>query len=303
MAETDPLRRLQQVDGLRDPVLIAAFVRKNGVNSTAAAALRHRIQMHSLEAIAELDAQPFFDFTQSRPQVRLTGGARSIDWPENRIYLERGSEGARDALVISGIEPHLHWRGFSEALLEFIAAQGVRSALIVRSFPAIVPHTRPALLRLTTGSAQLAEALGLPALDPSYEGPIDFGEVLASAVAADGGASGGVTALVPNYLGVVPNPMAVLELTRVLDQLLGTHTGPGDFERMAARVRAQADEQVARSPEVRDAVHEMEEQYEAMAALGHSDTGASDLPSADDLLGDVERFLASDGDDPPAPTP
>ena len=300
MVGTEWLRQLRRVEGLRDPVLLAAFVRKNGVNTTAAAALRHRIRVHDLEAIAEFDPQPFFDFTQSRPQVRVSGRERSIDWPENRVHLERGAKGDRDALVISGVEPHLHWRGFSEALLEFASSHRVRWALIVRSFPATVPHTRPVLLRLTTASEQLSDALGLPALRPSYEGPIDIGEVVASAVAGEGGASGGITALVPNYLGVVPNPMAVLEVTSVLDRLMGTQTTPGEFEQAATNVRAQADEQMEQSSEVREAVHQMEEQYESMAGMGSAsddDAGASDLPSADELLGDVERSLANEGDD------
>ena len=124
-----------------------------------------------------------------------------------------------------------------------------------------------------------------------------------TALAAEGGASGGVTALVPNYLGVVPNPMAVLEVTRVLDRLIGTRTASGDFEQAASSVRVQADQQMEQSPEVRDAVREMEEQYESMAAMGREDddAGASDLPLADDLLGDVERFLANEGENSPAP--
>ncbi len=298
MVGIEPLRRLQDVEGLRDPVLVVAFVRKNGVNSTAAAALRHRIATHDSAAVAEFDPQPFFDFTQSRPQVRVSGEERTIDWPENRVHLERGTDGGRDALVISGVEPHLRWRDFSAALLEFASSHGVRSVVVVRSFPATVPHTRPALLRLTTASEPLAEALGLPALRPSYEGPIDIGEVIATELVGEDRASGGITALVPNYLGVVPNPMAVLEVTRVLDRLLGAQTAPGDFDEAVARVREQADEQMEQSPEVRDAVRQMEEQYESMPGMDRAaDDDASDLPSADDLLGDVERFLANGGGD------
>ena len=114
------------------------------------------------------------------------------------------------------------------------------------------------------------------------------------------GTSGGVTALVPNYLGVAPNPMAVIALTRALDRMLGVSTGVADYEEAAANVRAQADEQMARSSEVRDAVRAMEEQYESMAGTlqgGRGDEGSSDLPSADELLGDVERFLASESDE------
>jgi hypothetical protein len=297
---SESLRRLEDLEAVRDPVLVASFVRKNGVNTTAAASLAHRIRVHSARPVAEFDAQPFFDFTQSRPQVRMEGERRRIDWPQNRVHLERGAEGGRDAFIIAGIEPHLHWRGFSEALREFASSHGVQSALILRSMPATVPHTRPALLRLTTRNEALAGELGLTPLQPSYEGPIDIGEVLLTDLAGAGSASAGVTALVPNYLGVVPNPMAVVELTRVLDRLLHTHTETGDFEEAAANVRAQADEQMEHSPEVRDAVRGMEEQYESLAGLtqdAEADAGASELPSADELLGDVERFLANEADD------
>lgn len=294
MTDGGPLRTLEDFGALRDPVLVAAFVRKNGVNTTAAAALAHRIRAHDLPAVAEFDPQPFFDFTQTRPRTLYRDGERVLEWPRNRVHLERAGEGGRDALIVSGVEPHLRWGGFRDALGAFAAEHGVRSALIVRSFPAAVPHTRPVLVRLTTMNERLAEGLGLPPLRPAYEGPIDVGEVVASALAD--GASAGATAFVPNYLGVVPNPLAVLELTKALDRLLRVRTPAREFEDAAGRALARAEEQMAESSEVREAVRAMEEQYEALAAGGE---GAEALPSADELLDDVERFLASEGDASP----
>lgn len=296
MAESEILRRLEDVGTLHKPLLVASFVRKNGINTTAAAALMHRIRSHDLQPIAQFDPEQFFDFTQSRPQVRNEGDTRVIEFPRNRVHLERATEGGRDALIVSGIEPHLRWRHFSEELTNFARSFDVEAVLILRSFPANVPHTRPVLLRLTTTSEELSGELGLPQLQPSYEGPIDIGEVVASELAASGVAIGGMTVLVPNYLGVVPNPMAVLGVTRTLDRLIGAETPTGQYEEAADNVRAQADEQMQASAEVREAVEAMEEQYESIAgAAGEED---SDLPSVSDLLEDVERFLSNEGDRP-----
>ena len=296
MAESEVLRRLEDVGTLHKPLLVASFVRKNGINTTAAASLMHRIRSHDLQPIAQFEAQPFFDFTQSRPQVRNEGEERIIEWPRNRVHLERAADGGRDALIVSGIEPHLRWQHFSRELSAFALSLGVESVLILRSFPASVPHTRPVLLRLTTTSAELSGELGLPQLQPSYEGPIDIGEVIANQLSAGGVSIGGMTALVPNYLGVVPNPMAVLGITRTLDRLLGAETPMGDYEEASANVRAQADEQMQVSGEVRDAVEAMEEQYESIA--GADSDADSELPSVSDILEDVERFLSNEGDTP-----
>jgi hypothetical protein len=294
VAESGLLRPLEDVGTLHKPLLVASFVRKNGVNTTAAASLMHRIRAHELQPIAQFDPEPYFDFTQSRPQVRNEGSERVIDFPRNRVHLERGGEGARDALIVSGIEPHLRWQHFSRQLAAFAESLGVESVLILRSFPASVPHTRPVLLRLTTTSEELASELGLNQLQPSYEGPIDIGEVVATELATTGVTIGGMTTLVPNYLGVVPNPMAVLGVTRTLDRLLGVETPSGEYEEAAASVRAQADEQMDVSAEVRDAVRSMEEQYESIA--GEAGAGDSELPPVSDILEDVERFFSNDDD-------
>ncbi|MXZ45951.1 MAG: PAC2 family protein [Chloroflexi bacterium] len=296
MTESEVLRQLEDVGTLHKPLLVASFVRKNGINTTAAAALMHRIRSHDLQPIAQFDPERFFDFTQSRPQVRTEGDERVIEFPRNRVHLEPASEGGRDALIVSGIEPHLRWRHFSAELTAFARSLDVEAVLILRSFPANVPHTRPVLLRLTTTSEELSGELGLPQLQPSYEGPIDIGEVVASELAESGVAIGGMTVLVPNYLGVVPNPMAVLGVTRTLDRLIGAETPTGQYEEAAENVRAQADEQMQVSAEVREAVEAMEEQYESIAGAAGEDD--SELPSAGDLLEDVERFLSNEGDRP-----
>jgi len=67
----------------------------------------------------------------------------------------------------------------------------------------------------------------------------------------------------------------------------------------ADELRGRADEEMTNSEEFRDAIQEMERNYENMASdftgAGASATAATEesdeLPSSDDILRDVERFL------------
>ena len=49
--------------GLRDQIMLAAFVRKSGHGTTAAASLAHLANVHDGQLIAEIDPEHFFDFT------------------------------------------------------------------------------------------------------------------------------------------------------------------------------------------------------------------------------------------------
>ena len=296
--DPSPLRALEELHGLRDPLLIATFVRRNGFNSTAAAALAQFGVTHNAKPVAEIEADPFYDFSVMPPSVRRVDDRRVLDWPTNEVRLV--SEGSlRDVLLIAGVEPHLRWQAFAAALNGYCAGQGVKDLLVLRSWPAAVPHTRPIVQRLTAaGGATFAAELGLKSIDTQYEGPVDFGGLLSTLHAGAGGENAGLTVVVPNYLGVVPNPFALLSLVASLDRLAGTETPLPPVEAAADQLRARATEEMAKNDELREAVSTLEQNYEAIVAQLTGEAATDELPSSADLLADVERFLRG-GDDPP----
>ncbi len=298
MAEPSPLRitdAMTEAGELRQPLLIASFVRRNGFNSTAVATLSEFARHHEAKLVAEMEADQFYDFSVTPPAVRTEGDRRVIEWPKNEIVLVRAPESLRDVLVLTGIEPHLRWPAFSEALHGFLRDFSIEELLVLRTWPGAVPHTRPAMLRLTTTSEKLAGELGLPALENNYRGPVDLAGLVSSLYGNEGGVTGGLTAVVPNYLGVVPNPFAMLALTEVLDRVAGSETPLDDIKVTADELRTRADEEMRNSEEFRDAVEEMERSYESVAGsftgAGAADEQSDELPSSDDILRDVERFL------------
>jgi hypothetical protein len=106
---------------------------------------------------------------------------------------------------------------------------------------------------------------------------------------------GGLSAIVPNYLGVVPNPFAMLALVEAYDRLCQMQTEVEGIRQLAEQVRVRADESINESTELADAIRQMEEQYEAMAeaagSVGLGEGGEDALPSTSELLRDVEDFL------------
>jgi hypothetical protein len=169
---------------------------------------------------------------------------------------------------------------------------GARQLVVVYSWPGSLPHTRPILLQLTTEDSDLARGLSLPARALEYVGPVDFGTTLRGVESAI--QAGGLSAIVPNYLGVVPNPFAMLELIEAYDRLCNLQTDVEPIRELAEQVRAKADESFADSTELADAIRQMEEQYDAITGdePGNVEAGSEDgLPSSSDLLGDVDAFL------------
>ena len=274
--------------------MLASFVRRNGFNTTAVTSLSRFAKFHDAEVIATIAPEDFYDFSVTPPVVSSEDGKRLIEWPKNEILLIQSDNFTRDILVMTGVEPHLKWPTFSDVLHNFIEQQSIRDLLVIRTWPGAVPHTRPVLIRLTTKYKELAQALDLPDIDNDYSGPVDIGGVLSSLQMNAGGHTGGLTAVVPNYLGVVPNPLVVLALVEIFDRLVGTKTTLSEFESAADDLKTRADQEMASSEEFRRALEEMEASYEEVINnfTGRINTD-DDLPSSDDILRDVEKFLRS----------
>jgi len=291
---TDAFQRMRS---LRDPIMLASFVRRNGFNTTAVTSLNRFAKFHDAEVIATMNPEDFYDFSVTPPVVSSKDGKRLIEWPKNEILLIQSDNFTRDVLVMTGVEPHLKWPTFSNALHNFLEQQSIRDLLVVRTWPGAVPHTRPVLIRLTTKYKELAHILDLPDIDNDYNGPVDIGGVLSSVQMNAGGHTGGITAVVPNYLGVVPNPLVVLALVEIFDRIADTKTNLSDFESAANDLKLRADQEMSNSEEFHRALEEMEASYEEVINnfTGRNDTDSTDddLPSSDDILRDVEKFLRS----------
>jgi predicted ATP-grasp superfamily ATP-dependent carboligase len=96
---------------------------------------------------------------------------------------------------------------------------------------------------------------------------------------------------VPHYVAAVPNPKAALALLRRLEALTGVAIDASELEEETASYEEQVGRAVAANPEIEELVGRIEaEQSEEEAP----DTG--ELPSADTIARDFQRFLRQRGD-------
>jgi hypothetical protein len=71
---------------LQAPVVIAAFEGWNDAGDAASTAARYLVDRWDLDRVADVDPEEFYDFTSTRPEVRLDDdGLREIIWPATEI--------------------------------------------------------------------------------------------------------------------------------------------------------------------------------------------------------------------------
>lgn len=263
---------------LHDPVLIMAFEGWSDAGDAASTALRWLRDRWAPEPLAEIDGEEFYDFTSARPHVRLADGVtRTIDWPY--IELTWGNDAGRDVITMIGTEPQLRWKTFAREVLGIAEALGVELVLSMGALITDVPHTKPINVIGTSTDPDLVQRFGLQR--SGYEGPTGILAVLHDALGTAGLPSASMWAPVPSYVPGAPSPKAALALVKRTGSLLNVGLVTTDLEIASAAYERQVSDVVANDDEMTEYVANLERHYDAERAV----------PSGDELVAEVERFL------------
>jgi proteasome assembly chaperone (PAC2) family protein len=270
-------------------VLVCAFRGWNDAAASASTALATVAGSLGAEPLASIDPEEFFDFQASRPTIRLSEGqTREIDWPSNRLLTAPAPTAERDLVLLDGTEPNLRWRAFSEAIAE--GAERLRVEIIVTlgALIADVAHTLPVPITGLASSEKLVHDLDFES--SSYEGPTGIVGVLHDACRRRGIESVSLWAAVPHYVAAVPNPKAALALLRRLEGLTGIAFDATELESETERFEEQVQRAVTSNPEIEELVQRLEEEQAERLE-------SEDLPSADAIANEFQRFLRQRGVD------
>src|SRR5438093_13436721 len=95
---------------LRRPVLIAAFEGWSDAGDGASTAARYLADAWNARQFATIDPEEFYDFSETRPLVRLTEGmARRIDWPAPELAAAAPPGSGRDIVLRPAPDPEPQW--------------------------------------------------------------------------------------------------------------------------------------------------------------------------------------------------
>jgi len=266
---------------LQDSVVIAAFEGWNDAGDAASTAVRYLIERWEATRVATVDPEEFYDFTSTRPQVRLDeDGLRQIDWPSTEIFTANLPSSAQDAVIIVGTEPQLRWRTYTDELTQVARSQNAHLCITLGALLAEVPHTRPTTVVGTAYEPDLVAGLDL---QPStYEGPTGIVGVLHDTWRRAGLRSASLWATVPSYVPGAPSPKAALALIERTATMLETSVLTTDLEIAAAAYERQVSELVDADEETSTYVAALEERHDVTPAV---------LPSAETIGEEIERFL------------
>ena len=276
---------------LRNPIMLVSFEGWNDASEVATWTARFLVRQWAAPKLAEVDPEDFYVFTDTRPQVRISGeNQRVIDWPSNAFYYHQDPQGDRDYVVLVGIEPNLKWNTFVDSMMEVIQKAGVSVVLTLGGLLAPVAHTQPPRLTGTATDPDLLDHLQETGVTTSrYEGPTGIVGVLNSALLKAGIPTASLWGNVPHYLSARPNIKVSLAMLRQLNRVFHLDMDLRRVERQASRFEAQVNEAVAGNAEITAYVQKLEE---AIGRSGEEDTTPpTELPSGEAVVRELEEFL------------
>jgi hypothetical protein len=266
---------------LAAPVLVAAM--DGWVDAGTAATLAADQLAGDGEVVATFDGDALFDYRARRPTLEIVDGELSeLTWPA--LTVRRARLDDRDLLVLSGSEPDFRWRAFEAAVVELVERLGVAEWISLGAIPAAVPHTRSVPIIGTASRPDLLRAEVRPGPAGILRVPSAAISVLEMSMAHTAIPALGYFAQIPHYTSG-PYPAAAVELLRIVARHLAVEPPLGDLPEQARQLRARLDVAASADESTRAYV----ERLEAMV-------DEERLPSGDDLISEIERFLRDQGD-------
>ena len=275
-----PLYRLHGDHELIAPTMIAALDGWVDAGTAATTAAGELADGGGL--VATFDGDLVFDYRARRPTLHIVDGRPGeLTWPE--LAIRHGRLGVRDILVLTGAEPDFRWRELADDLVSLAESLGVAEWVSLGAIPAAVPHTRPVPVLGTESRPGLLRGQVQPGPAGLLRVPAAAISVIDLAVTAAGVPAVGYFAQIPHYVSG-PYPSAAVELLRALGRHLGEEVGVGDLLEEADQLKIRLSAAAAADEATRTYV----ERLEAMVDEAR-------LPSGDDLISEIERFLRDQG--------
>ena len=203
-------------------------------------------------------------------------------------------------LVLAGYEPDFGWDTFAAAVVELAEEFDVSSVTWVHSIPMPVPHTRPLGMTVSGNRRELIDVHSV--WRPHTQVPATIGHLLELRFGEAGLSVAGFVLLVPHYLADTEHPGVAVAALEAIGIATGLALTRDEMREASREFLAKIQLQIEGNDELNRMVIGLEERYDSYMAgspLRSSLITDGDLPSADELAAELERFLASHpfGDD------
>lgn len=278
---------------LGDPVLVQALAGFIDAGSATRLAREHLLRAPETRALVRFDVDQLFDYRARRPAMMFVHDHwEGYDEPELAVHLLHDGAGT-PFLLLAGPEPDVQWERFVAAVQMIVAQLGVRLTIGLNAIPMAVPHTRPVGVIAHGSRSELVS--GHESWINTVQVPASAGHLLEYRLGQAGHDAMGFAVHVPHYLTQAEYPDAAVVLVDSVARAGGLVLPTDELRGAATTTRVEIDAQVAQSTEIEAIVRALENQYDAFVAGRGRNLlvdGAAQMPTADELGAELERFLA-----------
>ena len=279
---------IEQPD-LEDPLLVLAL--DGWIDARLAAAGAAEVLCDQLDTItvARFSTDELLDYRARRPIAHLVDGVmRGLTWPSLELRAATDESG-NELLLLVGAEPDRLWHQFTDEVVTLALDFGVRMCVGLGAYPFAAPHTKAPRIACTASTAGLAD-LGF--LRASLDFPAGVQAGVEQGCDERGVPSLGLWAQIPHYVpATMPFPAGSLALVEALARVGELSLPVGDLPSAAVATRQRLDELIAQNPEHLAMLRQLEEAWDQAEPATDTPFAASDLPSGDELMAELEEFL------------
>ncbi|HEX5547084.1 MAG TPA: PAC2 family protein [Ktedonobacterales bacterium] len=266
--------RVSELPATERATLIAAFNGWNDAADAATWAIKFLVNQWDANSFAEIDGEEFFDFTQTRPTIRVNRGTlRRVSWPANRFYIaqtkiqaeadstetNQSTQPAGDVILLLGDEPQLRWRTFAREVLDVARLCHVEDIIILGALVAEVPHTAPVQISGAATTEEYLKRMEQCGVERTkYSGPSGIVAVLQDMARTQAIPTLSLWGAAPHYVSATPNLPVSEALLRKLDLFKGFQLQLKELSRAAQRFTQRVSSLVAEDPTASAYVHDLE---------------------------------------------
>lgn len=282
--------------GLPLVLLLTGFT---DAGNAVAGLIEHLRETTSPEPIAIFDNDVLLDYRARRPVISFDQD-HLTEFRPARLELSLATDAlGQKFLLLAGYEPDFAWNEFARTVLDLADEFEVSGLNWVHSIAMPVPHTRPIGTTVSGNRRELTVAHSV--WRPRTQVPATAGHLLEFRFAERGDRVVGFVLLVPHYLAETENPDAVIAAAERLMAATGLVLMLDEVRESREAYINRVDEQVIGNDELQQMVQGLERRYDAYMAGRDPEDGSfdeggfneRDLPSADELAAELERYLAS----------
>ncbi|WP_344202759.1 PAC2 family protein, partial [Pseudolysinimonas kribbensis] len=214
------------------------------------------------------------------------------------LYLAKDELG-QQFLLLTGFEPDFQWERFSQAIIQLVQRYQVKDTTWVNAIPMPTPHTRPIGVTVSGNRTDLIDALSI--WKPSTQLPSNALHLVEYRLSELGHPTAGFVLLVPHYLSDTEYPMAAVTALESISAATGLIFPTDRLREENREFIAKVDDQVENNQELQRLVGTLEARHDSYMEENPMPSPLVDesgeLPSAETIAAELEKFLANRRDD------